>query len=203
LDPRIHRRNLYARCKAESERLLMDLHRNRGLPVVIFRPGVVLGVGGSPFHWGVGFWPAESICRLWGNGASPLPLVLVDDVACAMARVVEIEGIEGMSFNLVSDPCLDARTYVAELGKVLEMRIDVSPMPAWRSYMAELGKWLVKGLIRHPGRRLPSYRDWQTRSHQARFDCSLARRVLGWNSVVERERMLEEGVRRPAAAWVA
>jgi hypothetical protein len=105
--------------------------------------------------------------------------------------------------NLVSDPCPDARTYVAELGKALETRIDVSPMPAGRSYMADLGKWLVKCLIRHAGRRLPSYRDWQTRSHQASFDCSLAKHVLGWNSVVKRERMREEGARRPAAAWLA
>ena len=54
LDPRMGRRNYYAHAKAKSESILMEMHYNQGLPVVIFRPGIVIGKGGNPFHWGVG-----------------------------------------------------------------------------------------------------------------------------------------------------
>ena len=81
LDPQISRRNYYARSKALSEQLLRTLHSEKGLPVVIVRPGIVIGRGGSPFHWGVGMWSWNAVCQIWGRGRNPLPFVLVEDVA--------------------------------------------------------------------------------------------------------------------------
>ena len=81
LDPKVHRRNLYARAKAESERLLMEMRDKQGLPLAIFRPGIVIGAGSSPFHWGIGMWSGDSVCRIWGKGTNPLPIVWVEDVA--------------------------------------------------------------------------------------------------------------------------
>ena len=71
LDPHIGWRNYYARAKALSEQVLMELHREKGLPVVIFRPGIVIGRGASPLHWGIGMWSLR--CRLpaLGPGAEP------------------------------------------------------------------------------------------------------------------------------------
>ena len=81
LDPQIAWRNLYARAKAASEDLLMASHRERGLPVIIVRPGIVIGQGGNPLHWGIGMWSWNAVCQVWGKGDNPLPLVLVEDVA--------------------------------------------------------------------------------------------------------------------------
>ena len=53
LDRRIARRNYYARAKAAIEAILIELHRTKGLPIVILRPGIVIGDGGNPFHFGV------------------------------------------------------------------------------------------------------------------------------------------------------
>jgi nucleoside-diphosphate-sugar epimerase len=204
LDPGIECRNPYARCKAEAEKWLLQLHRESGLAVVLVRPGIVIGPGGSPYHWGVGYWPSESVCRFWGDGTHPLPFVLAGDVARGLALMADAAGIEGESFNLVSEPCLDARGYVAALAEATGTRIDARPVPAWRTYLGDVGKWAVKCLTRHPRRsRRPSYRDWQTRCHRARFDCSKAKQVLGWSPYVGRERLVGEGVRRAAAAWQA
>ena len=103
LDPYIRWRNYYAQAKVLSEQTLMALYRERGLPVVIFRPGVVIGHGGSPLHWGVGMWSWNSVCQVWGKGRNPLPLVLVEDVAQALVTALDQPGIEGESFNLVAD----------------------------------------------------------------------------------------------------
>ena len=62
--PAMLRANPYARSKAENENVLLELHRSDQLPVVIFRPGIVLGPGGSPYHWGIAAWPHSSVARL-------------------------------------------------------------------------------------------------------------------------------------------
>ena len=116
LDRRIARRNLYARAKAASEEILLRMHREQGLPLVIVRPGIVIGRGGSPFHWGVGMWWHDAVCQIWGEGTNKLPLVLVEDVARALIAAMEKPGIEGRTFNLVADPCLSAQEYLGRTG---------------------------------------------------------------------------------------
>jgi len=201
IDPHIHRRNLYAQAKAASERMLMQMHRDRGLPVVIFRPGIVIGRGTSPFHGGTAFWAWESVCRLWGEGRDPLPIVLVEDVARALAGARKVSGLAGESFNLVADPCLSAREYLEQLQKALGTEFDARPSPAWKSFSLDLLKWLVKFLARHPERRFPSYLDWKTRSFVSVYDCSKAKRVLGWQPTSDRATIIRAGIVEAAEEW--
>jgi nucleoside-diphosphate-sugar epimerase len=201
IDPHIHRRNLYAQAKAASEQMLLQMHRCQGLPVVVFRPGIVIGRGTSPFHWGTAFWAWESVCRLWGKGRHPLPIVLVEDVARALARARMVSGLAGESFNLVGDPCLSACEYLEQLQKALGTEFDVLPTPAWKLFSFDLLKWLVKFLVRHPERRLPSYRDWKTRSFVSTYDCSKAKRVLGWQPTSDRATIIRVGIVDAAAEW--
>ncbi len=203
LDAKIHRRNLYARAKAESEAVLQTFHREMGLPLVIARPAIVVGPGGDPHHWGVGMWPSPDTCLLWGRGDTPLPLVLADDVADALARCLDADGVVGESFNLAAPASVTGREYVSVLAESLGSWIDARPVPPWRFFAGDLGKWAVKCVVRHPDRRLPSYRDWKSRTYRATFDCSKAERVLGWDPTSDREKLLELGVRRAAAEWSA
>jgi len=202
LDPRIERRNLYARAKAESEKLLLDLKRDRGLPLAIFRPGIVIGKGGSPFHWGIGMWTANAVCRIWGRGDNPLPIVLVDDVARALVKAVDAEGVIGESLNLVGPALLTARDYIAELEKAARTKLDVRSKSPWAFYGADMLKWFIKVLIRHPERRLPSLRDWRSRTQRAVFDCAKAKRLLGWSPASEREVIVQEGIVVPVNEWL-
>ena len=197
LDPHIGRRNLYARAKANSETSLTAMHRERGLPLVIVRPGIVIGRGGSPFHWGVGMWWHDAVCQVWGTGTNKLPLVLVEDVARGLVAAIDTPGIEGRSFNLVADACLSAEEYLDELDRAGGMRIARYATPILRFYLLDLFKWMVKVAVRHPERQLPSYRDWQSRTQQARFDCTAAKTVLGWNPVSERGELVRKGIEEP------
>ena len=194
LDPRIARRNLYARAKAASEAVLAEMHRERGLPLIIVRPGIVIGRGGSPFHWGVGMWWHDAVCRMWGDGRNKLPLVLVEDVARGLIAAMEKPGIEGRSFNLVADPCLSAEEYLDALDCAGGMRVERYATPIWRFYLQDMMKWVVKAAVRHPERRLPSYRDWESRTQHARFDCAAARTALGWDPVSQRGELIRRGI---------
>jgi predicted dehydrogenase/nucleoside-diphosphate-sugar epimerase len=197
LDPNIERRNLYARAKAQSEALLLQMHRERGLPLVILRPGIVIGRGGSPFHWGVGRWSHGVVCELWGDGRNKLPLVLVEDVARALLLAREAPGLEGQSFNLVADPCLSAREYLDELDRAGGLRLRRYETSIWKYYAVDVFKWIVKILVGHPDRRRPSYRDWKSRTQRATFDCSRAKSKLGWRPVGERAELIRRGIEAP------
>jgi predicted dehydrogenase/nucleoside-diphosphate-sugar epimerase len=197
LDAKIERRNLYARAKAASEEILLRMHREQALPLVIVRPGVVIGHGGSPFHWGVGMWWNDAVCQTWGNGENKLALVLVQDVAAGLITAMNTPGIEGRSFNLVGPPLLTAQDYLNALDASGGIKVQRHATPIARFYLQDMMKWAVKVAVRHPERRLPSYRDWESRTGRAIFDCTAARTTLGWKPVEDREELIRLGIEEP------
>lgn len=197
LDPNVQSRNLYARSKAVSEDLLWELHKEQGLRLVVARPGIVIGKGTSPSHWGIGMWHHGSFCEVWGDGCNPLPLVLVDDVADGLAAMIGKPEIIGQSFNLVGDTTLTAKEYLDELDRYSGLRFGRSYTSPWKFYVKDLGKWVVKCLVRHPDRRMPSYRDWESRTQRAVFDCSETKRKLNWQPTDSREVLIRKGIHEP------
>jgi nucleoside-diphosphate-sugar epimerase len=203
LDKNIIRRNYYARAKTAAESLLMKMHRVDGLPVVIIRPGIVIGRGGSPFHWGVGMWGSGNVCEVWGDGENKLPFVLVADVASALVRSIQVTGIEGRSYNLVDIPLLSARDYLDQWQKLSGAKVRAYYRPIWQFYMADLAKWFVKVAVGHPDKhRIPSYFDWNSRTQRAIFDCTRARNELGWTPASDRDILIKEGIGGSLQSWL-
>ncbi len=193
-DPQSATRADYARAKAECDRMLMAMYRDEKLPVCILRPGLVVGEGTSPFHSGVGFYNNEQHCMGWNAGRNPLPFVLVEDVADAIAAACTAPGIEGKTFNLVGDVRPSARDYLCELGRALGRPLHFHPHSATRLWFGELGKWVLK---RAGGRKapFPSRRDFLSRGLMAEFDCSDAKQALGWQPAASREEFLARAIR--------
>lgn len=203
LDPGIRNRNNYARAKAEIEALLSGYHRERGLPLVICRPAIVIGSGGNPCHGGIGIWNGLGVCQILGDGAHALPLVLVEDVAAALVALLDRPGVEGRTYNLSAPPSLSALEYVHEIEQHTGFEIQAVRVSAWRFFLADLAKWLVKLAVRHPdASRRPTLRDWRCREQHAAFDSAGARRDLGWEPVAERAELIERGIRRPLDEWL-
>lgn len=204
LDHNIRRRNNYARAKAAVEDVLTEMHRKEGLPVVILRPGIVIGHGGNPFHWGVGKWASPGVVELWGKGTNKLPLVLVDDVASGLVRAMEVAGIEGRAYNLIDKPLLSARDYIASLEELGGFKVQVHERPIWKYWLEDLAKWPLKVAVSHPdGQRVPSYSDWDSRTQKAIFDSSRTREELGWTPISNPDRMVKEGIAGSLAGWLA
>jgi nucleoside-diphosphate-sugar epimerase len=110
---------------------------------------------------------------------------------------MDTKGIEGKSFNLIGDPCLSAQEYLDELDRAGGMRIQRHATPIFRFYLADMMKWLVKVAVRHPERRLPAYRDWESRTQRAVFDCTAAKTTLGWQPVRSRDELVRRGIEEP------
>jgi nucleoside-diphosphate-sugar epimerase/predicted dehydrogenase len=194
--PSMLRANPYARSKVENERILLELHRTRGLPVVIVRPGIVLGSGGNPLHWGIAAWPYETVCRLYGDGNSPLPIVLVQDVADAFVRALEAPGAVGQAYNLAGPPCITANDYLDEVERRARIRLRRVPTPSLRAYTEAMVKWAIKSMGGSDALR-PSFSDWRGRTFASPFDCTKARRELEWSPTESRDAMVARGIHEP------
>ena len=191
-DAKHERRGDYARAKVLAERALFDMAEANDLPLTVLRPGVVVGPGTSPFHSGVGFFNRETHCIGWNNGRTALPVILVSDVADAIAAVAaRPETADGRAYNLVSDIEVSARTYITELGRRTGRPLVFHPSHPLSWQAEELGKWLIKRLA---GRHVPapSLHDFRSRALVARFDISAERRELDWDPERAPERFFDQ-----------
>jgi len=188
-------RNVYARSKAECELRLLDLHRSRGLPLVIARPGIALGIGGPLQNWGIGRWRGAGAVRLWGDGHNKLPFVLVDDVSDGLIRIMCAKDAIGSSFNLVGDPMLSARDYLTAMQSRLGLRLAVTGGSLRELWLEGGAKYMVKRyLLGRTDAIWLSCNDCLSRGHLARFDNSRPKTVLGWAPEADRDRFLDAAI---------
>jgi predicted dehydrogenase/nucleoside-diphosphate-sugar epimerase len=200
LDPAIARRGHYARSKAACEELLQAMQREAGLPLVILRPGIVIGPGSPPAHPGVGRFLSETRVDYWGDGRNPLPLVVVDDVAEALVLALEAPGVVGQTLLVTGPPLMSARDYVNAVSAHMRARIDARPRSAWHNWAGDMIKELAKNAVRHPNRRWPSLHDWRCASHRARYDSRMTEQALGWRPINDRDQLEARGIAQ-AVEW--
>jgi predicted dehydrogenase/nucleoside-diphosphate-sugar epimerase len=188
-------RNLYARSKAECERRLMKLHHQRGLPLTIARPGIVVGHGGPLQHWGIGRWHGAGAVRIWGPGDNILPFVLIDDVADGLVRMAARPSAIGESFNLIGEPMLSARDYFDAIHETLGARIRVSSGNLTAFYLSDAVKYgLKKYALRKRGVVRPSRADWKSRAHFSPFANDKPKQMLGWSPETDRSAFVAQAI---------
>lgn len=199
LDPNIKTRNFYGRSKAACEELLGEMAKAGDLPLSIFRPGIVIGDGCSPWHWGVGMWWSDSLMQYWGNGENKLPFVLVEDVADGLVRAMDTEACIGNSYLLVDKPMMSARDYIDACSTASGTRIQTRNAPTYRNFINDALKNAAKYAIHHPNRAVPSYRDWKSRSHLCTYDATETEADLGWQACGTAEGIIERGIALPVS----
>jgi len=173
-------RGMYCRGKSWAERKLLELHSTRKLPVVLFRPGIVLGPGGFLVHGALGDRPSETCVLGWGPGSYPLPCVLVDDVAQALFLAKDAAGVEGLTFNLAGDVRPTAAEYVKKIAETTKRNFRFYPRSLWGAHAGDFLRWSIKRMLGRPAAVDISYRDLQSLTMSAQLDCSLAKQKLGW-----------------------
>lgn len=194
-DHDLERRNLYARSKAACEDALKELAQTNGLPLVIARPGIVIGAGGPLQHWGIAMWRGATTCKIWGDGQNMMPFVLVDDVADGLVLSMETEGVEGRSFNLIGDPMISARDYFNAIEEAYGVAMRARATPIWTYYSVDVVKyWLKRILAKRTGLTRPSFRDWQSRAQLSPYRNEFAKATLGWAPEASRDAFIKRGV---------
>ncbi len=184
-DPRPDTRNDYSHAKALADAEMLKAHQ-QGLPVVVLRPGLVVGAGTSPFHGGLGFFNNDQYCVGWNGGNNALPWVLGDDCADAIVAALTAPNAPGKAYNLVGDVRPTARQYLQDLSKVLQRPLHFVPSSPTGLWLTEMGKWAVKKVAgqkvkrplppRHPVARP----DGRFRLLRRQTRPGLEARVRGW-----------------------
>ncbi len=193
IDTKPGKRNLYAASKIIIENMLMDMAKKQNLPLVIVRPGIVVGKNGILNHGGVGQWTRDNVCAYWGEGRNELPFVLVEDVADALEKIMHTDGLDGKALNLAGDVRLNAREYIHFLRKYSGRNIRAFPYPVKLCFLSETLKYMIKYMTGERGGLL-SYRDIANRSVPARFDCTEEKSLLQWQPCADREKFLENAI---------
>lgn len=190
-DPQPSGRPLYARGKIAAEKELGELV-GRGLNATIVRPAVVLDPDTPMQHSGLGLWVQDNHCVGWGRGERPCPLVLGDDVADALLRLVGYSGseLDGKAMNLAARVPLTAADVVDAWRAHSGRAVTFHPRPLALSQTMEIGKWLVKKAGRRKDAEFPSWRDLKSRSLWPALGCERARDILGWQPVEDRDAFL-------------
>lgn len=181
--------NIYERTKVGAERLVLDTHRETGLPVVVLRPADVYGPRDRrllKLFRGVdrGRFP------LFGDGRGRRHMVYVDDVTSAFALACERREALGQTMIIAGPEVCTLRDLIAMITEACgRRRFGVRlPLPPALAAAAVVEDVCTAFKIPPPiyRRRMDFY------TSDSAFDTTRARAVLAWAPSVG----LREGIQR-------
>jgi nucleoside-diphosphate-sugar epimerase len=191
LEEHPEKRDLYSYSKWRQERLFWEYRQRRALPLVVLRPGVIYGPGGTALSTRIGIKVAGLYFHLGGNNV--LPLTYVDN--CAEAAL--IAGLSGGTlsevYNVVDDDLPTCKTYLEEYRKKVEP-LKCITLPYWCTMIvsrtAERYNRFSKGQL--PAVMTP----YRTASHWRSLAFTNRKlKGIGWSPIVT----TEEGMARTFA----
>ncbi len=109
----------YCRNKANTERMLLRLHRERGLPAVTLRPPYLYGPE-NPFYREQFFWDRMLARRpiiVPGDGTRLMQFVYVHDYADAAIAAAESDNAVGRAYNVAEPEPITQRELVQALAE--------------------------------------------------------------------------------------
>jgi len=188
LEPHPEWRDPYAQSKLRQETLFREYQARYGFPLVVLRPGVIYGCGGSRISARVGLDLAGVFLYLGGKNL--LPLTYVDSCAEAVAVAGQSDAANGETYNVVDDELVTAKEFLARYRREVK-RFPLVPVP----YPAfQLLSRLVAAYARWSKGQLPAvFTPYKTATTWKRTRFTNAKlKELGWRPLVP----TDEGLRR-------
>ena len=176
LEPNPEQRGSYTQAKLLAERIVVDAHRTSQLRAVVVRPGQIVGPG----YQAVPPYGTIALAGRWiaiGSGHLKLPVVHVNDVVDALLAAATRPGVCGSVFHLVDSTPTRQRDYIDQCRDAMEGPLKVHYIPRAVLLVAGAALEAVGSVL---SRRMP-LSTYRVRSiKELTFDCSAARRQLGW-----------------------
>jgi nucleoside-diphosphate-sugar epimerase len=192
LETHPERRDPYSQAKLRQERLFAEYGSAHALEIVIMRPGVLYGPGGSPIPNRVGIAMPGLFLALAGSNV--LPLSYVDNCGEALAMAGREPTATGRSFNVHDDDLPTAREFIRRYRREVAP-LRVLPLPYW---LVMRLAWAIQRYHQASQGQVPAVLTpykvasmWKGN----RFD-NTRLKSIGWRPLVS----TEEGLRRHFAA---
>ncbi len=180
--------DIYQETKVEAEKVVLALHRERGLPATILRPVGIYGPGDRRFlklFGGV----ARGRFPLIGSGEVLYHLTHVEDVARGFLKAADTPEAQGETFILAGERYTSIKELIELIASGAGVAAPRVRVPVTPVYMAAV---VCEGLCRPLGIEPPLHRrrlDFFLKDRAFRID--KAKERLGWRPQVD----LEEGIR--------
>ena len=178
--------NVYEATKAEGERLVLQHAREKFLPAIVLRPGMVYGPG-DMHHLGLYRAIKRGYFFLINSGKSYLDLVFVEDVAQAFIKALQSSYSAGEVYMIVGPKPVTVHELAQTIAGALGRPLNFLNLPAWMAMSLARGLSCLSRLLRFDPPLTPSRVKFLTESRA----CSMnkAREQLGYEPIG-----LDEGI---------
>lgn len=196
LGQNLHRWSYYSRAKIEAERLVWEAHRTGRIRATVIRPSWLYGPRDRATLPRLVRMIRAGKVKLIGDGSNRLNVVYAGNVAEACILAADNDRAIGEAYNCSNDGVLTQREYL----NLIAAALGAPPVTRSVPYRAARGVAFVLEVLGHALRlksppMITRYAVWLI-GRRCFFDCSKARRELGWQPTVG----YEEGIRR-AVQW--
>jgi len=183
------RGDAYTFAKSRQDDIVMQYGRDRGVPYVLIRPGVVYGPGNIAIHGRVGIDTFGIFLHL--GGSNRIPFTYVDNCADAIALAALKPAIEGEVFNVVDDDLPTSRQFLRQYKRYVR-RFRSLYVPKVLSYIL-CALW-EKYSAWSKGQLPPAFNRsrWNAAWRRTRYSNAKLKSLLQWQPAVS----TSEGLRR-------
>ena len=191
------RRGDYSASKQHAEQLVIEAMNSTTFPIVILRPGTIMGPGGELFTPMFGFNLLNKAFLVIGNGRFVLPFAYVDNVADAIIESIRNGNADNQIFNVVDQEHIQKKEYMKQVMRVLYPETPVVYFPYSLLYVIV---WLQELLFKAIGRS-PILTRYRLISSQRPiiYDGSKIRTMLGLRQRVSMAEALDKMVQSEKA----
>jgi len=181
--------NIYEKTKAEAEKLVLQYHSDKGLPVTVLRPEFVYGPGDMhvlPLFRAI----RKRRFPIIGKGESLLHPTYVGDVIQAFLLCLDNDKAIGEIYFIAGEAPITVKELVAIIAEELNVPTPRVCIPQWLSYAGAGFMEMITRLLRLKEPLLTCSQVKFFTQHRA-FDTSKAKRDVGYQPV-----QLRQGLRQ-------
>ncbi|MGL4551563.1 MAG: NAD-dependent epimerase/dehydratase family protein [Gemmataceae bacterium] len=142
----------YTQSKVEAERLALEYHRDRGVPVTVLRPGFIYGPRDRTVLPKLVENLRSGIVRYLGDGSQALNTIYVGNLVAAAFLPVECEAAVGRVYNLTDGERVSKRRFIEGVADGLGVPRPAGSLPLW---VARLAAWGMETVSRAVGTAEP------------------------------------------------
>jgi nucleoside-diphosphate-sugar epimerase len=196
IDQQPHRRDAYAFAKILQENACREIARDKGLALVVVRPGVIFGPGRGALSTRVGLTFAGWTFRI--GSARLLPYTFVDNCAAAIGLAGTAADVIGETFNILDDDLPSVSGVISAyrrngrgLRAIWLPQNAIGPLSSLYDWYHKYSKGQVPGVIT----RDRTETIWKP----LRFANTKAKVRLAWTPHVPMAEALDKAIRAPLA----
>jgi nucleoside-diphosphate-sugar epimerase len=171
----------YTRSKTEAEALVMQYHRERGLPAVVVRPGFIYGERDRTVLPKLLTNLRRGTFAYFGSGEQALNCIYVKNLVCGLFLAAESPAAVGETFNLTDGEPVSKRRFIGRVAELAGLRPPTRRIPLG---LARFLATVVEGAAKLRGARNPPLINkarYKFLGLNLDYSIEKARRVLGYN----------------------